>query len=99
MTPKTVKDAHDAWHWFGTQAQFDALAPDYDPNVIYHVENTEDTGITLHWTDDVATLASNNQLVTGDMYAKLPTGDTDKRNITNLYMATSSSTYITLWNL
>lgn len=99
LTPKTNRDAHDAWHWFGTQAQFDALAPDYDPNVIYHVENTEDTGITLHWTDDVSTLASNNQLVTGDMYAKLPTGDTDKRNITNLYMATSSSTYITLWNL
>ena len=99
LTPKTNRDAHDAWHWFGTQAQFDALAPDYDPNVIYHVENTEDTGITLHWTDDVATLASNNQLVTGDMYVKLPTGDTDKRNITNLYMATSSSTYITLWNL
>lgn len=99
LTPKTNRDAHDAWHWFGTQAEFDALAPDYDPNVIYHVENTEDTGITLHWTDDVSTLASNNQLVTGDMYAKLPTGDTDKRNITNLYMATSSSTYITLWNL
>ena len=99
LTPKTNRDAHDAWHWFGTQAEFDAIAPDYDPNVIYHVENTEDTGITLHWTDDVATLASNNLLVAGHEYAKLPTGDTDKRNITNLYLATSSSTYITLWNL
>ena len=38
MTPKTVKDAHDSRHWFGTQAQFDALSPNYDANVIYHVE-------------------------------------------------------------
>lgn len=42
LTPKTNRDAHDAWHWFGTQAEFDALAPDYDPDVIYHVETTDD---------------------------------------------------------
>lgn len=38
MTPKTVKDAHDSRHWFGTKAEFDALSPNYDANVIYHVE-------------------------------------------------------------
>lgn len=60
LTPETNRDAHDAWHWFGTQAQFDALAPDYDPNVIYHVETTDDNaGFEFHELTYAATMNFN----------------------------------------
>ena len=98
ITPKTNDDAFNARFWKGTEAQFEELANKTE-RVTYYVEVQDDDNSKIHWTNSFSTLVSNSQLKSGDMYAALPSGSTDRRDITNLYLATSSSTYITIWSL
>ena len=97
MTPATNKAAHDARHWFGTRAQFEALGPDYDPQVIYHIEVVDEPCV-LHWTTTFAALVTAGSLVSGHFYAALPSGSTDRTQSTNLYLATTPTTYVAIWS-
>lgn len=105
LTPKTNRDAHDAWHWFGTQAQFDALAPDYDANVIYHVETTDDNaGYDFRELTYAATLNFNIGTqpiyaickVTGDVLVNIANLGNTRENHIVLYADPSDATYYSL---
>jgi hypothetical protein len=98
VTPKTNDDAFESRFWKGTESQFKALGT-YSQRVTYYVEAQDDDSCKIHWTNTFSTLVSNSQLKSGDMYAVLPSASTDRRQITNLYLATSVSTYITIWSV